>query len=89
MKFSVDISKTAEKDLNSLDDKTCEIIINKIKSISEDPFHFLERLAGYTLYKLRCGNYRIIIRLDTNNNTMQIVMVDHREKIYKRLQRMI
>lgn len=89
MSFSVDVTITAEKDIDSLDKKTSEIILKKLKKVAEDPLHFLERLSGYTLYKLRCGDYRIIIRVDTTNNILQIIMVDHRENIYKRLQRLI
>ena len=89
MSFSVDVSITAEKYLDSLDKKTCEIILKKLKKVAEDPLHFLERLSGYTLYKLRCGDYRAIVRVDTTNNILQIIMVDHRENIYKRLQRLI
>lgn len=89
MNFSVVISTTAEKDLDSLDNKNCEIIIKKIYKAAENPLHFLERLAGYTLYKLRCGDYRAIIRLDTAKQLMQVVIVDHRENVYKRLQMLI
>lgn len=89
MKFSVYISVTAEKDLDSLDKKICEIILKKLQKIREEPLHFLERLAGYTLYKLRYGDYRVVIRIDTSKNILQVVMVDRRENIYKRLQRFI
>jgi len=88
MKFSIDFSKTAEKDILSLDKKIFEEILRKINKIKESPLHFLERLSGYTLYKLRCGDYRAIIRLDTDKNMIQIVMIDHRENVYKRLQRL-
>ncbi len=89
MKFAVDISATAEKDLDSLDKKVCEIILKKLFKAAENPLHFLERLSGYTLYKLRFGDYRAIIRLDTSKQILQVVMVDHRKNIYKRLQRFI
>ncbi|MBU0930030.1 MAG: type II toxin-antitoxin system RelE/ParE family toxin [Nanoarchaeota archaeon] len=89
MKFTIDISRTAEKDLDSLDEKTSEIIIKKLLKAAEDPMHFLERLRGYTLYKLRCGDFRLVIRIDTSQNALQVIMADHRKNIYKRLQRMI
>lgn len=89
MGFSIEISRTAEKDLDSLDKKTSEIILKKLLKAAEDPMHFLERLSSYTLYKLRCGDFRLIIRVDTSKNLLQVVMVDRRENIYKRLQRMI
>ena len=87
MRFSVFITQTAEKDLDSLGKDISWMILKKLKKISEDPSHFLERLSGYTLYKLRCEDYRLIIRLDTKDNNLQVIMVDHRENIYKRLQR--
>ena len=89
MKFSVDISITAEKGLDSFDKKICEIIIKKLYKIAENPLHFLERLSGYTLYKLRCCDYRIIIRVDTAKNALQVIMVGHRKDIYKKLERLI
>ena len=89
MKFSIDFSKTAEKDILSLDKKIFEEILRKINKIRESPLHFIERLSGYTLYKLRCGDYRAVIRLDTDKNIIQVVMVDRRENVYKRLQRLI
>ena len=87
MKFSVELSATAEKDLDSFDKKTCQIIRKKLDKESENPLQFLERLAGYTLYKLRCGDYRLVIRLDTSQKIMQVVMMDHRKRSYKRLQK--
>ncbi len=88
MIFSVQISLTAEKDLDALDDKTCEYILKRIYRASREPLHFLERLHGYTLYKLRCGDYRIIVRLDTSNKIFGVVMVDHRSRVYKRFERL-
>ncbi len=87
MNFKVVLTQTAEKDLDSLDDKACEDIIKRLYKITENPLHFLERLSGYTLFKLRCGDYRAIIRIDTAKNLLQVVMVDHRKRVYKRLGR--
>ena len=89
MSFSIEISETAEKDLNSLDKRTCESIIKKLHNTAKNPLHFLERLTGYALYKLRCGDYRVIIRVDTAKTVIQVVMLDRRENIYKRLHRFI
>lgn len=89
MKFSIDISETAVKDLNSFDKSTTEFILKRLYKIIENPLHFLEHLSGYTLYKLRCGDYRLVIRVDTGKGILQVVMADHRKNIYKRLQRLV
>ena len=87
MKWAIEISETAEKDLDSFDKPIVEAIIKRLQKVAENPLHFLERLSGYTLYKLRCGDYRAIIRMDTAKQLIQVLMADHRKNIYKRLQK--
>ena len=89
MTFSIEISSTAEKDLDSLDNKNCEIILKKLQKIKHEPIRYLERLAGYTLYKLRCGDYRVIVRIDGSKNLLQVIMVGHRKNIYRRLHKTV
>ncbi len=71
--------------LNKLPKEIKERIFNKIISTKENPFHFFERLAGRTDYKLRAGDYRIIADLDQGNNIIKITVVGHRKNIYKNL----
>lgn len=83
--FSIDITQEAEKDLEELDNKTAQIVIKKLWAIKQTPLHYLERLQGMTLWKLRIGDYRAIIQINTQEQKLIIIKVGHRRKIYKQL----
>ena len=83
--FKIELSDEAQKDLRALTKKDSEIILKKLYSIKENPLHYLERLAGKTLWKLRTGDYRIIIFLNTKSDTIFVVKLGHRKDIYERL----
>lgn len=83
--FSIDISQEAQKDLETLEKHTAEIILKKLWSIRENPIHFLERLTGLTLWKLRVGDYRVIVQVSTREQKLVIIKVGHRKNIYKNL----
>ena len=46
--------------LGKLPKELKERIFGKIIEAKENPFHFFERLAGRSDYKLRIGDYRVI-----------------------------
>ncbi|MBI2576858.1 type II toxin-antitoxin system RelE/ParE family toxin [Candidatus Woesearchaeota archaeon] len=87
--FSIDISQEAEKDLEGLDKQNREIILKKIWSIRENPIRFLERLAGFTLWKLQVGDYRAAMQVDTKSQKLLVIKIGHRKNIYTRLNRLI
>jgi len=57
-------------------------IVRKLTVAKENPFHFLERLQNDQCYKLRVGNYRIII--DILGSELFVRSLGHRRDIYKR-----
>ena len=83
--FEIEFSKEAENDIKSLEKKTAEMILKKIYSIKLNPLHYLERLVGFTLWKLRVGDYRAIIQINTHKNTIFVVKIGHRKNVYKNL----
>ncbi|MBI4141392.1 type II toxin-antitoxin system RelE/ParE family toxin [Candidatus Woesearchaeota archaeon] len=85
--FSIEITQEAENDLKKLDKPTTKIIINKLWTIKENPHHYIERLQGLTFWKLRIGDYRAIIRTNTNEHKLIIVKIGHRKNIYKQMYR--
>jgi len=60
-------------------------IFDKVISTKEDPFHFFERLAGRTDYKLRVGDYRVIADISRESRTIEVTLVGHRKNVYKKL----
>lgn len=79
--------KAAAKELESLKPDLAERILGKIEECAINPQHFLVGLSGSKYYKLRVGDYRVIIEWDRKEKIMTILMIGHREEIYKRMDR--
>lgn len=82
--FQIDISQEAEGDISKLPKKEVEIILKKLYSIRENPLHFVERLAGLSFWKLRIGDYRVILQINTSQGKIFAVKIGHRKNIYKK-----
>lgn len=91
--MKVEISNSALKFLNKLDNKNKESIIHKIgiiKNSIEDtgviPFKSLDIkvLKGnwYPYKRLRVGDFRIIFNIEINNLVLKIYEIDSRGNIY-------
>jgi len=86
MTYNIIFSPISEKQLLKLPDSVSKRIIRKIYSIREDPHTFCEPLTDHQrLYKLRTGDYRIIIEISENELHIIVLRVGHHKKIYKNL----
>lgn len=83
--YEVIFDEEAIEFLNKLPREVRERIFNKIRTTKENPFHFFERLAGRTEYKLRVGDYRIIADINQADRRINIIVVGHRKNIYLNL----
>ena len=75
------------KPLNFLEKLPKEIsvrIINKLEIVKNDPFHYLEHYEGANVYKLRIGDYRLLIDVDFVNKILKIRILEHRSRVYER-----
>lgn len=70
--------------LNKLPSDISERIKKKIKSIEENPFRYLEHYEGEDFFKLRIGDYRALVDVDTSRKILFVRVLDHRRRIYKR-----
>ena len=81
--YEIIFSETAEKQLSKLEKVLQERIFITLDRIRFRPEDYLIRLVGYPLYKLRVGDYRIIIDLDQNKLIILILKVSHRKNVYQ------
>ena len=89
MKYSVEYTKTAVKQLKKMDRKIVSFIITFIEDKlvnCENP-----RLYGKTLqgnlnnkWRYRVGNYRILTMIEDDKVIITVVEVGHRKEIYKK-----
>ena len=83
MAYKIKVTDTAKKQLKKLDRQTAKRIDKKLHEISDDPFLYVTKLVGLEFYKLRVGNYRILMTIKQNNLIIMVVEISHRHNAYK------
>ena len=80
--YSIIFNPFAEKQLKKLDNNLQRRILDVLNRIRIRPHHFIKRLVGSPYFRLRVGEYRVI--LDIQNDKLVIVVVElgHRKNIY-------
>ena len=81
---TLNFSKKTLRQLNKFDDELKQRIWDKLKLCKGDPFRFLEHLEQIKGFKLRVGDYRIIIDVDAKNKVLNILKMGHRKNIYEK-----
>jgi mRNA interferase RelE/StbE len=82
--YKVRIKKSANKDLDALDDNTYLRIDRNIQSLRNDPFpRGVKKLTGEeNRYRIRVGKYRILYEIDQKNKTIVIYRIKLRKTAY-------
>ena len=84
MNFNIKWKPKPYKSLNQLPLNISKRIWKKVSSIKSNPFRYLEHFEGEDLYKLRIGDYRVLIDVDFDNKLLIVQVLDKRGRIYKR-----
>lgn len=84
MTWQVIWSEKSVKQLEKIDTKNAQKIYDLVLHCVENPFQIVTRLTNSPFYRLRVGNYRVILDLQQSKMIIFVVETDHRGKIYKR-----
>ena len=84
MTWEVIWSEKSVKQLERIDKKNAQKIHDSVSACVEDPFRAVIRLTNSPFYRIRVGNYRVILDLQQSKMIIFVVETDHREKIYKK-----
>ena len=82
--YSLNFSKKSLGQLNKFDIELKQRIWDKLRLCKENPFRFLEHLEQIEGFKLRVGDYRIIIDVDIKNQILNVLKMGHRKNIYEK-----
>ena len=82
--YKLIFEKRALRDLNKLDKQIKERIWNKLQKCKENPFMFLKPLVQIRGFKLRVGDYCVIIDVREEIRILTILKVGHRKNIYEK-----
>jgi len=83
--YTIIFSKSAEKFLDTLDKKTKQRILEKVRELQTNSENLdIKKLKSRnTLYRLRVGNFRIIYSFKHDRLVIYIVAIGHRKDIYQ------
>jgi len=81
--YNLIFEKKALDFISKLEKEIRKRIWNKLQQCKEDPFRFFEHLEEIEGYKLRVGDYRLIIDVDDSTKTLKVLKVGHRKNIYE------
>ena len=75
-------SDLALKQLGKLDAEVRKRIITTIERIRIRPDAYLKKLVGDEGYRLRVGDYRVILDLDKEKLIVLVLRIGHRKNVY-------
>ena len=81
--YKVLFSDKAKRQFKKLEREMQERIIATLERIRIRPEAHVTKLVGDPGYKLRIGNYRIIMDIDKDKLLILVLKVGHRRNIYK------
>ena len=81
--YEILFSDKARKQLKKLEKTVQKRIISALERVRLRPEAYITKLVGDTGYKLRTGNYRIIIDIEQRKLLILVLKVGHRRNSYK------
>jgi mRNA interferase RelE/StbE len=83
--WRVEVEQRAKKDLKRLDLPIRRRVVIAARKLAEDPHSgALRKLAGRPEFRLRVGDWRVLVTLDEKTKTVQIIRVLPRGRAYDR-----
>jgi mRNA interferase RelE/StbE len=80
--YEVKWTETTARFLEKMEGIDAERILEKMKLVSKNPFHYIKRLKGVPLYSLRTGKYRVIMSIEREKLVILVIDVGNRRNVY-------
>ena len=84
MEYEIIWSIKAAGQMRRLDRSVAKRIHEKVGQLYQNPERFVEKLVRYPYYRLRVGDYRVILDIKHESVRILILKVGNRSKIYER-----
>ena len=79
----MEFSELAAERFRKLDRSVRGRIAKKLRETADDPRRFLSRLASVEAYRLRVGDYRVIVDVDWGREIVHVLTLGHRSTVYR------
>jgi mRNA interferase RelE/StbE len=80
--YKLIFDEEAIKYLEKLPQNISKRILKEIQDTKENPHHYFIKLTNRQEYKLRVGDYRIIVDINDSEIVIYIILIGHRSKVY-------
>lgn len=82
--YKIRIKNSAGKELEKIDQKNRERIIERIQKLRSDPRPLgCKKLSGEEKYRIRQGDYRILYQIFDETVVVVVVRIAHRREAYR------
>jgi mRNA interferase RelE/StbE len=87
MAYSLDFTTAAIRDLKHLPKDVQKDVATTIDALADDPRpKGYEKIAGSSdVYRVRCGDYRVLYQIDDDVLMVLVVRARHRREVYKHI----
>jgi mRNA interferase RelE/StbE len=84
MTYVVLFTESAKKDLKELEKGDAERILCALERIRICPERYVRKLVGDPGYRLRVGDYRVIMDIYEDKLVILVIKIGHRKNVYER-----
>jgi len=84
MTYSISWSEKAVKELGRLEKKDQRMIHSALDRIRIRPHRFVRKLVGEQGFRLRVGDFRVILDIKDDVLIIMVITVAHRRNVYDR-----
>jgi mRNA interferase RelE/StbE len=84
-KYSLEIQRSAQKELDAIDDPLFSRIDRKIVELADQPRPAgCKKLKGYSdQWRVRVGDWRVVYIIDDNAKRVMVTRIAHRREVYE------
>ncbi len=83
--MKIEITKQAKRDLKKLSPKVIDRVEKALERLKQGKYDFRKLTAQDNEWKIRAGDYRVIIEINKERETIFVRRVLPRKDVYKRL----
>lgn len=84
MNYRIVFSDFADKQLDKLPEEIQKRIVSTLRRCKIRPYPHVKKLVGSKYFRLRVGDYRIILEIIDNILIIHVIELGHRKNIYKK-----
>ncbi|MFW6285622.1 MAG: type II toxin-antitoxin system RelE family toxin [Nanoarchaeota archaeon] len=83
--YDIEFTKSSKKQFLKLNKDLQKRIKNSLLRVRVRPYSYVKKLIDEDVYRLRIGDYRIILDINNNKLIILVISIKHRKNMYKNL----